>query len=176
MIEATILCGLSCAGKSVGGEFLSHLHDAQHIEASTFMREFWSIHHCTDEGPDEFAARYLREKPNAVPMAILEHGLKLGLKKAIITGLRSIAEIEYSVGAFSSVQLLLVTAQPSIRYSRSNIRGRSGAPKTQKEFELLDSMQLEMGVADMIDAPGWEIVENNSSMAAYQRKLSELTV
>lgn len=169
-----IACGPSCAGKTTLAEYLADHYSYYHIEASDFMYLSYYQRHgvssITNIG--DFAEQALREQPEIVAEKILRN---IQLNKpvpVIITGFRSPAELDwfchYYTGKYP-IEVVYVTADETIRYSRSLMRQREGEAEGREAFVQRDAQQAAMGLAELERNFVSNSIENNGSFEDYFR-------
>lgn len=170
MLRVTLLCGLSCVGKTLGGELLSADLGFVHTEASATMRTLWR--ELGRELPlDVFAERSLSEDPSRVPLGIIERARSNRDGSLVVSGLRSPREIDVFTNLGCDVRLVVVLARPEVRLSRSMNRGRAGHPKHEDELLELDRLHQRMGLAEIIALPWASRVFNDGTIEEYRSAL-----
>lgn len=173
-----IICGATCAGKTVLASALTRLHAYRHIEASDFMRCALYARHGYNNNmkTQDFARSALEKDPGIVARQISEYlkgAPKTGL---VITGFRSPDEIKILQSELSGMDLevLFIEANLQVRYKRNLKRRRSDAPMTFQEFERKNDVQNSMGLSEI--ASGARVILNESSLIGYIRSsLDSLT-
>ncbi len=174
MLNAILLCGRSCAGKTTGGQLLSAALGQPHHEASHYMRRYWQALGLPGESADDFSLRSLREDSTRVPKAILGECSRNNVAVAIITGLRAPEEIT-AVRAACRVSILIwVDCVPAIRFERAQLRDRSDRPTSFDHLIAKDALQDDMGLARLHDELSPIRISNEGSLADYQAQLIEV--
>lgn len=166
-----IICGGTCAGKTVLASALTRLHAYRHIEASDFMRcALYTRHgYSSDMKTQDFAKNALEKDPGIVARQISEYIKNAPKTGLVITGFRSPEEIKILQAELSGVDLetLFIESSLQSRYERNKKRGRSDAPMTLKEFESKNEVQNSMGLSEI--AHSAKIISNESSLIRYIR-------
>ena len=167
-----VICGPTCAGKTTLAEYLATKYTYWHIEASDFMRLSYYQRHGVSENLDigAFAAQVLEDKPEIVAEQILNFIAQLKTIPVIITGFRSPLELEWFRKNYSGnflVELVLVEAEPEIRYLRSVDRQRESDSESKEVFLQRDNQQAAMGLAEFKLAYPDNTITNNSTLDNY---------
>lgn len=166
-----IICGATCAGKTVLASALTRLHAYRHIEASDFMRCALYTRHGYNNHmkTQDFAKSALEKDPGIVARQISEYIKDAPKTGLVITGFRSPEEIKILKAELSGVDLetLFIDSSLQSRYERNKKRGRSDAPMTLKEFESKNEVQNSMGLSEI--AHSAKIISNESSLVRYIR-------
>ncbi len=151
-----VICGPSCAGKTTLAEYLAEHYGYYHIEASDFMYLSYYQRHgvsaITNIG--DFAEQALREQPEIVAEKIIQniHSNKSMPVPVIVTGFRSPMEIDwfcYHYSGKSAIEIVYITADEAIRYSRSLTRRREGEAEDLETFVRRDTQQAAMGLSEL---------------------------
>lgn len=165
-----VLCGPTCAGKTLGGALLAHRLGYKHVEASKIMREL-----CDREGTgldiDRFAFTSLREAPERVPLQVLN---RFGLSGVVLTGLRSPLEVETIRARIVDPLVAFISAPPETRLQRAKTRARPGHPMRLKELLQFDKLHADMGLQSIADHHKTVAVENVGSITEYESVLRNL--
>lgn len=167
-----IVCGPSCAGKTTLAEYLAERYGYYHIEASDFMYLSYYQRHGVAPVADigDFAEQALRDQPEIVAEQVLQNIRQNKLAPVIITGFRSLAEIEWFRDHYTGkypVEVVYVTADQAIRYERSSIRRREGEAQDSEAFVRRDAQQAAMGLAELEKLFSSNRIENNGSRDSY---------
>lgn len=167
-----IICGPSCAGKTVLAEYMAKHYGYYHIEASDFMYLSYYQRHgvssITNIG--HFAEQALREQPEIVAEKILRMIQLNRSAPIIITGFRSPAEIawfRYHYTGKYTVEVVYVSADEATRYLRSLIRRRDGDADDRATFAQRDAQQAAMGLAELEVYFESNLIENNENLENY---------
>ncbi|WP_349681756.1 non-canonical purine NTP pyrophosphatase [Pseudomonas sp. UBA7530] len=166
-----IICGATCAGKTVLASSLTRFHAYQHIEASDFMRcALYSRHgYMTTMKIQDFATDALKKDPGIVARQIASYLKDMPTTGIVITGFRSPEEIKVLEEELSgiSIEALYIDSSLEIRYQRNRKRNRADAPISFSAFRKKNDAQNAMGL-DAIRAQS-KIIKNEKSIFAYIR-------
>ncbi len=173
-----IICGATCAGKTILASALTRLHAYRHIEASDFMRcALYSRHgYGSNMKTQDFAKSALEKDPGIVARQISEYIKGTPKTGLVITGFRSPKEIEILKGELSGIDLEVLFVESSLqaRYQRNIKRKRSDAPMTFSEFESKNEIQNSMGLSE-ISKTAKSILNESSLMYFIRSSVSSLT-
>jgi inosine/xanthosine triphosphate pyrophosphatase family protein/dephospho-CoA kinase len=142
-----IIVGHTCAGKTTFGDRAHDIHDLSHIEASSIVR---MIHR--DTGSDggstfEFAQKLLQDNgPDIVALKILQIYSSLFDKGVVITGFRTVEELELIKSHLPHAKVLYIEASERTRFQRLLQRGRSPECRTIEDFHRIDEQQMFFGL------------------------------
>lgn len=166
-----IICGATCAGKTVLASALTRLHAYQHIEASDFMRcALYSRHgYTTKMKIQDFALDALVKDPGIVARQISSYVKDMPTTGLVITGFRSPQEIEILAEELSglTINTLYIDSSLETRYQRSLRRNRADAPTNFHEFRKKNDAQNAMGL-DAIRKSS-RIILNEKNIFSYIR-------
>lgn len=169
-----IVSGPTCAGKTTLAEYMVNRYGYYHIEASDFMY----LHYYKKLGIgssitiSEFAKKALAEKPDIVVEEILKYLETIEERPVIITGLRTIKEIEAFFQKYKgsySIEIVSVNANENIRLNRYLIRNRGGTA-TREKFYIDSQLQYEMGLASLIEKYSENTVINDGTLEGFYNK------
>lgn len=133
--------GNTCAGKTTLGDRASEL-DFLVLEASSVMRSLAADTGATSGSPFEMAARLLRERgQDVVARRVLQLIEQEQERNIIITGFRTIEEIEFLKAALPETVVVVVEASERTRFQRHLERGRTEGVTSIDDFRKLDSEQ-----------------------------------
>jgi len=141
-----IVVGKTCAGKSTFGERAraSGLH---WIEASSVLRTLTSDYEEGPKGGLELAKLILQSKGADV---VARKTLQLYADKfadgVVITGFRTIEELETIKAQFPDAQVLVIEATERARYQRYLARGRLEPAHSRRDFRISDENQWSFGL------------------------------
>ena len=134
-----IIVGPTCAGKTTFGERASSQHDTLHIEASSVLRMLKREQ--TDDKPDSFAfaKEFLaRNGPDVIARKIVQLYSGKFDRGVVLTGFRTIEELELIKDVFPQARVVLVDATERTRFARHVARGRSPGCGSIEAFRRLD--------------------------------------
>ncbi|MBZ0243521.1 MAG: ATP-binding protein, partial [Bacteroidales bacterium] len=167
-----IVCGPSCAGKTTLAEYLADHYGYYHIEASDFMYLSYYQRHGVSSimNIGDFAEQALREQPEIVAEKILRN---ISLNKpvqVIITGFRSPMELEWFCHHYTGrnpIEVVYVTADEAVRYSRALLRQREGEAEDREVFIRRDIQQAAMGLEELETRLTSNNISNNGSLESF---------
>ncbi len=96
------------------------------------------------------------------------------LEKAIIDGMRRVCDVTVPLEEFkNNILLILIDADPKIRFERIKKRGRPGAPKTFEEFKKQEKKEFELFNFEKSFSYAHVTIENNSDLDDFYRRVEE---
>lgn len=173
-----IICGATCAGKTILASALTRFHAYRHIEASDFMRcALYTRHgYSSNMNTQDFAKNALTTDPGIVARQISEYIKGTPKTGLVITGFRSPKEIKILQEELSGIDLEVLFIESSLetRYERNIKRNRSDAPISFGGFKSKNETQNSMGLSAI--ASSAKTIPNESSLTNYIRStVSALT-
>lgn len=168
-----ILCGYTCAGKTVASQHLARTFGYKHIEASDFMYLSYYQRHGYEANVAiaDFAERALEVKPEIVAEQVVEYLEGSQFSRMVLSGFRNIKEVAWLVNrlAYSGRQIRLkfVQADQSARFQRLKDRRRFGDDIGREELERRDQQQQRMGLDEIARSECAEIWDNNGTLEDY---------
>ncbi len=169
--KAFVVVGPACAGKTTFGHIaLRELGDIPFIEASNVVRSFRTA---ADAAPSsfEFAERLLRKEGYDVVAKRLIEMYRLTSSSAfVITGFRTIEELETIRARCPHVRVVLVEAAPRIRYARQIERERIPR-QTFSEFLQADAEQWSLGLLRVAEDFADVRIINEGTLDQYRRQV-----
>lgn len=164
--DSMILCitGMPGAGKTLAADFLRDERRFKIVEMGDVVRDAM-----TEKGLKinnvsirEFALK-LREEhgEDAVAKMVVDRVKKAG-SNVVITGVRSINEIDYFRQAVRDISVIGIIAPRDVRYVRLRNRGRQDDLKTMDEFEFREEKEKRYGVLGAIDAADYVITNTGT--------------
>ena len=174
-----IVCGPSCAGKTTLAEYLADQYGYNHIEASDFMYLSYYQRHGVGSPVKvgDFAEQALREKPEIVAEQVFQNISEHAPMPVIVTGFRSPSEIEWFCRHYDgkyTVEVVFITADQKVRYSRSMQRCREGEADGWDDFVERDKQQESMGLGELEKKLSGYRIENNASLEEYFERFEAL--
>lgn len=160
-----IVCGFTCAGKTTISQYLIREYGYMHIEASDFMYLNYYLRHDINSEIDisAFAERALIEKPEIAAKQIAEYIEAINEPPIVISGFRSIEEIEWLKKFFDNnktFEVIFIEAKESIRHERFNARKRYGARLSLEDFKANDKQQERMGLNEISASRACKTIRN----------------
>lgn len=168
-IPSLILCGATCAGKTILAQNISDKYGHYHIEASDFMHLAYYRKHGfrSTVNIHEFALNALKDNPSVVSDQINDHLELIGNAPVFITGFRCPDELKVFDRSARVFNKLFIESNLETRFQRSISRARNGHAKSFDEFKAQDELQLRMGLLDIKKSNSFETIENESTISRY---------
>jgi inosine/xanthosine triphosphate pyrophosphatase family protein/dephospho-CoA kinase len=170
-----LIVGPTCAGKTTFGEHAQQKHDALHVEASSVLRMMRSGE--GEEGGDAFtfATNFLRQNgPDIIARKILQlYSLRFD-KGAVITGFRTIEELELIKDKYPGAKVVFVNASERTRFGRHLARGRTRDCGDIAEFRELDEEQASFGLLRVAEYLADIRIVNEGTLESYHRQVDSL--
>lgn len=166
-----VVCGPSCAGKTMLAEHLVIEHGFYHIEASDFMYKSFYEKHGFESGLSihTFAAAALESDPEIVARQVVSHLEEIDVSGLVITGFRSPLEIGVLLNPGEGIKFLYVDADPCVRFHRSQLRARSDLASSFDDFLRRDEIQMSMGLMGIRNLPQVDLLLNEAGKSEYLR-------
>jgi inosine/xanthosine triphosphate pyrophosphatase family protein/dephospho-CoA kinase len=170
-----LVIGKTCAGKTTFGEIASGRHGLHWIEASSILRTFRSQYDEEQTSDFDFA-KYVLEKlgPDAVARKILNLYANQLHEGAVITGVRTIQELEVMKAHAPQAQVVSVEASERIRYRRHLARGRLGSINSLDDFRAYDTNQWSFGLLRVAEDIADIRVVNEGTLQDYWQQIEFL--
>ncbi|MEK9139691.1 MAG: non-canonical purine NTP pyrophosphatase [Nitrospirota bacterium] len=170
-----IVVGKTCVGKTTFGERALQAHSLCWVEASDILRTFKTQYDDEPARDFDFAKHTLEIKgADIVARKILQlysDKLSDGL---IITGFRTIEELETIKERIPQAQVVLVEASERIRFQRHLARGRLGNIKALREFRAHDIRQWSFGLLRVAEDFADIRVTNEGTLQDYWQQIEFL--
>ncbi len=173
-----LVVGPACAGKTTFGDRAGQQHNLTVIEASSVMRLIGGELERQGRSfvsPYEMASAILDEKgADAVARRILatQAGqLKYG---AVITGFRTIQEIEVFREQVPGCLVVYVSASERTRFQRHLARGRDKTVSTIEAFRRLDRDQEMFGLLPVVDHIADVRITNEGDLEEFQSQIDSV--
>ncbi len=165
--DSFVVCGRTCAGKTTIGRYLVDKYNYYHIEASEFMTQKLLETQGTMSNIDkhEFASEVLKVDSSFVVNRLVDYLHENGIvDRFVITGFRTRTEIEAFQKAFhgKKVNFIYLNSTYEERYKRWMRRHREVDDYTENRFRVIDNIQDGMGVGDIADMKGIQILDNSN--------------
>jgi len=167
-----IIVGHTCAGKTTFGDRAHDVHEYLHIEASAVVRMLQHESDLDNSSTFEFAKKLLDEKgPDVVALKILQiYGSKFD-KGVVITGFRTIEELELIKSHFPQARVLYIEASERTRFQRLLLRARSPNCRTIEDFREIDAQQWSFGLLRVAEDFADLRVVNEGGMKQFQMQI-----
>jgi inosine/xanthosine triphosphate pyrophosphatase family protein/dephospho-CoA kinase len=165
-----MVVGYTCAGKTTFGEYASRKR-IKWFEASAVLRMLSSP---KKEGltPFEFAQEVLRANgPEAVAIKILDLYSREREPGLVISGFRTIEEVELIRQHYPNCKLIWIEASEKIRFARYLTRARDRSATKLDEFRELDEQQSTFGLLRVAEDFADVRLVNEDSLDAYHKQI-----
>lgn len=170
-----VVVGKTCAGKSTFGERAAEKHGIKWVEASSVLRMFRSGYDIQTGNGLDFAKSVLDAYGyDAVARKIVtlySNDLAEGL---VITGFRTIEELETIKASFRDAKVLLIEATDRARFQRHLARGRIDAIRTLTSFREHDSKQWILGLLRVAEEFADIKINNDGTLEDYFQRVDSL--
>lgn len=170
----SVVCviGHKCAGKTTASEFVQSSFGASFYEASQELRAAAS-----DAGLEisstESALTFLDGHGyDIVAKQIIDQLAGEEPPLVIISGLRTVEELERIYESFPHVRTIVIKADRRIRFERHLRRGRDTDIKSIKQFAQLDADQLSFGLLEIAEEVADYIIINDGDLPTYYSKVN----
>ena len=146
-VSVFVVVGKLCAGKTTFGQYASSRHPYRFIEASNIVRMLAEQAGINATNPLSRAKELLQDKgPDIVARQIVGmYGEDLS-DGAVITGFRTIEEVQYIRNQFPGCKLIFIDASERTRFERHLRRGRMENIVTLEDFRQHDGQQWQFGL------------------------------
>jgi dephospho-CoA kinase/inosine/xanthosine triphosphate pyrophosphatase family protein len=143
-----LVVGPTCSGKTTFGAYVQQNLAWDVIDASSVVRTMREERNLKDEDIADFAHHLLEEEgPDVVARTISANfGDSSSSEGLVVTGFRTIEEIEFFREEHQEVQVISVEAPERVRYERYLRRATRGKLNTFDEFKRYDRRQHELGL------------------------------
>ena len=167
-----LIVGPTCAGKTTFGEWAKEQHDATHIEASAVLRMIRREQSEEDGDAFAFAHAFLSQNgPDIIARKIVQVYAGKFDKGVVITGFRTIEELEYIRDLYPWAKVILVDASERTRFQRQLVRGRTPDCATMDDFRKVDDQQFLFGLLRVAEYLADVRVENEGTIADYHQQI-----
>lgn len=168
-----IICGYTCAGKTIAGQRLARRFGYRHIEASDFMYLNYYLRHGYQDNIQiaDFAERALGARPEIVAEKVADYLSANWSSPIVVSGFRNIEEVNWlkkkSSDFGKQFKLVFVQAERSIRFQRLNHRRRQGDSVKLEQLQVTDAQQRRMGLGEIETSSYAVMWQNNGTLEAY---------
>lgn len=170
-----LVIGDKCAGKTTFSDHvLATYEDVSVYEASTVLRGIAEEEGVIPTSSDEALAFLGAKGWDAVAAKIAQYIDKSDTRWNVITGLRTPEELLLLKERFPDAQIVLVNADPRIRFERHIRRARDQDIKTFEAFRNQDEKQRQFGVLRVASELADETITNDSTIEQYHAKIGTL--
>jgi len=166
-----IVVGYTCAGKTTFGDYASTRYGYTFIEASSVLRTLKDESHL-NLSPFELAQNILDiNGPDAVAIRILQLCSREPSRGLVITGFRTIEEVELIKQNYQSGKVIWVESSEKTRFARYLARARTNEASSLKEFRYLDAQQASFGLLRVAEEFADIRLLNEDSLASYNKQV-----
>ncbi len=167
-----LVVGHTCAGKTTFGERAQGAHQHLFIEASSVLRMVEREGGIAAENAFTAAAKTLESYgPDVVARKILEMYKEKLAQGCVITGFRTMEEVEVLKKAIPRAKLVLIQASDRTRFERHIQRGRSQSVETFDGFKKVDAQQWSFGLLRVAEEFSDIKVVNEGTIQDYYEKI-----
>jgi inosine/xanthosine triphosphate pyrophosphatase family protein/dephospho-CoA kinase len=167
-----IVVGHTCAGKTTFGDRARDVHDYLHIEASAIVRMLQREGDLNEMSILEFAKKLTDDNgPDVVARKILQMYSSRFDKGVVITGFRTIEELELIRSHFPQARVVFIEASERTRFQRLLQRGRSPECRTLDQFREIDRQQWLFGLLRVAEDFADLRITNEGSMEQYDMQI-----
>ncbi len=169
--QILIVVGHTCAGKTTFGEYARSRHNLDFVEASSILRMIESGH--GGSGPDPFASATKTLQllgPDVVARKILQLYGNRAERGRVITGFRTIEELEVTKNHFPNARIVLIEATDRTRFQRHLERGRQTV-RSLEDFRELDRQQWSFGLLRVAEDFADVRITNEGLKEEYYRQI-----
>ena len=170
-----VVVGRRCAGKTTLGQYLASHHEFRFIEASSIVRMLQREVDVQTTDAFHLASEVLRRKgPDIVARQIVGMlGSELQ-NRCVITGFRTIEEVEFIRDKVPGCQVVLIDASERTRFERHLRRARLGSLKTMGDFQRDESQQTLFGLLGVARDLADVCIENEGSIDEFQAQIEAI--
>jgi len=167
-VDLLVVVGLRCAGKTTLGQYLASRHDFRFIEASSIVRMLQREVDVQTTDAFHLASEVLRRKgPDIVARQIVGMWGNELQNRCVITGFRTIEEVEFIREKVPGCQVVLIEASERTRFERHLRRARLGSLKTMADFRRDESQQTLFGLLGVARDLADISIENEGSIEEF---------
>lgn len=170
-----IVVGLPCAGKTTLGIRLNTKSNYRFIEASNILRSLKIDNQKEDVSDFEYAWKLLTELGADIVarniLRLYESELDIPL---VITGFRTLEEIDTLKRAVPHAKIILIEASERTRFERHIRRSRIGGVNTSEDFREVDQQQKMFGLLEVAEDLADIRIENEGTLKEYFNQIDVL--
>ena len=169
-----IVVGHTCAGKTTFGEYARESSGMEFVEASSILRMIESGQGEVSLDPFSSATKTLQQLgPDVVARKVLQLYGNRAEKGMVITGYRTIEELEVTKKHFPDARVVLVEAADRTRFQRHLERGRRSV-RTLEEFRKIDRQQWVFGLLRVAEDFADVRITNEGPLEEYHRQIRKV--
>ena len=170
-----VVVGPVCSGKTTFKEFVCADYDYHALEASGVVRLL--AEEDSLESPTAFGLAKLlldRHGPDCVARNIVSRWGGTLDERSVITGFRTIEEIEYIRSRYPDCKVIAIEANERTRFQRHLDRARQGSVKTLDEFRERDREQRQLGLMGVVEDIADLRIQNEGTMEEYHQQIASV--
>jgi dephospho-CoA kinase len=180
MVIVLGIVGRIGSGKDVATKYLIENYGFKEVHMGNLVRE--ELRSAGLEESRENLQKFAKEKTDKFGMDYWAKKVVNKIKeclatnsKFVINGIRRSFEVEVPKKEFGSYfKLLLIEADPKIRFERLKARGRPGDPKNFKAFLEQERNELKLYDFEKIEKEADFIIKNEADLEAFYQSLDKL--
>lgn len=164
-----VFIGPSCAGKTTAGDILNREFGCLVIEASSMLRDIAQEHGETVTSGEEAFAFLCHHGKAIVAETIADFVEQSPDDLVVVTGFRTIEEIDCFSQRISNLLIVHVNAEIKIRFLRHVARARDKDPRTLRAFSAKDEEQAAFGLLRVADEVADITITNEGDLTSFER-------
>jgi inosine/xanthosine triphosphate pyrophosphatase family protein/dephospho-CoA kinase len=170
-----IVVGRTCAGKTTFAEYAQNNHGLTFIEASSVLRMLGRDQRIEAQSPFDLAKLLLgTQGPDIVARKIIDLYPQALLNGAVISGFRTIEELETLKHRVPEARVVVVEASERVRFQRFLNRERTSGLRDIAEFRRADSEQWSLGLVRVAEDFADIRIGNEGTLEDYYRGIGAL--
>jgi inosine/xanthosine triphosphate pyrophosphatase family protein/dephospho-CoA kinase len=170
-----IVVGRTCAGKTTFAEYAQNNHELAFIEASSVVRMLARDQRLEGRSPFDLAKLLLETQgADIVARKIIDLYPQALLKGAVISGFRTIEELETLKHRVPEAKVVVVEASERVRFQRYLNRERASGPRDITDFRRADSEQWSFGLVRVAEDFADIRIGNEGTLEDYHRAIEAL--
>lgn len=168
-----IAVGARCSGKTTFSDFMAKYETVRVYEASTVLRGIGEEQGIVPTSSEE-ALDFLSEVGwDAVARKIADYIDKDDCPLNVVTGLRTPEELLFLKRKFPQSRIILIDADPRIRFERHILRARDSSLATMSAFAEEDEKQRKFGTLRIANDIAEIKIHNDGTLDQYRDKIDE---
>jgi inosine/xanthosine triphosphate pyrophosphatase family protein/dephospho-CoA kinase len=172
--DILLVIGYKCAGKTTLADHVACLEGVKVYEASSVLRTLAVENERTISSSSDAHAFLSEFGLEAVGVRLSEYLCHSGSRTNIVTGLRTPEEILVLKMAFPNARVVLIEADPRVRFERHIRRARDPDVKTYRQFLDADEEQNRFGVMRVASELADVIIRNDSQLGTFSKRIDDV--
>jgi dephospho-CoA kinase/inosine/xanthosine triphosphate pyrophosphatase family protein len=168
-----IVVGHKCAGKTTFSDCVAESDGVMALEGSTILREIADRQGIEINGSSDAYAFLEANGFDIVAREISTYIQREEARTYVVSGMRTIEEVEHLIGKFPSARLVWIEADQQDRFERHIKRARDLDVKTSSEFRRQDESQMHFGVLRAGPEIADNVLRNDESLEAFRHKIRQ---